>query len=214
MSKCRLILVRHGESEGNKRRSFLGHTDLPITELGHMQAEAAAKYLDNTHIDIIYSSDLLRAYMTAEHIASRKDMSIIANPRLREIYAGEWEDMLFDDIQVKYPEDYYIWRNDIGSVRCTGGESFVELYNRIIPELARIAEESDGLTVCIATHATPIRCARLKAHGLGFECAKDIHWTMNASITVIDVENGEFKIVNDQICDYLDGIGTVLPKNV
>lgn len=214
MGKCRLILVRHGESEGNKRRSFLGHTDLPLTELGHAQAEAAANYLGSVDIDVIYASDLLRAYMTAEHIAEKKGLSIIADPTMREIYAGEWENQLFDDLAVNFEKDFYVWRNDIGASRCTGGESFVELYNRIIPELTRIAKANDGLTVCIATHATPIRCARLKAYGYGFDKAKDIGWTMNASTTVIDVEDGKFTIVEDQITEYLDGIGTVLPKTV
>ncbi len=214
MSKCRIYLVRHGESEGNKRRSFLGHTDLPLTELGHRQAEAAATYLKDIHIDVLYASDLQRAYMTAEHIADKKDLSIIADPTMREIYAGEWEDELFDDLIVKFEKDYYVWLNDIGASRCTGGESFVELYNRIIPEITRIAKENDGLTVCIATHATPIRCARLKAMGLGFDKAKDIPWTLNASTTVIDVEDGEFTIVEDQITSYLEGILTTLPKTV
>lgn len=214
MGKCRIYLVRHGESEGNKRRSFLGHTDLPITELGHRQAEAAAEYLKDVPFDAIYSSDLLRAYMTAEHIAEKKDMSIIADPMMREIYAGEWEDQLFDDLLVKFEKDFSVWKNDIGASRCTGGESFVELYNRIIPEITRIARENEGQTICIATHATPIRCARLKAYGYGFDKAKDIGWTMNASTTVIDVANGEFTIVEDQITSYLDGIGTVLPKTV
>ncbi len=214
MSKCRIYLVRHGESEGNKRRSFLGHTDLPLTELGHRQAQAAADYLENVDIDVIYASDLLRAYMTAEHIAEKKGLSIIADSTMREIYAGEWEDQLFDDLAVKFEKDFCVWRNDIGASRCTGGESFVELYNRIIPEITRIANSNDGLTVCIATHATPIRCARLKANGYGFDRAKDIGWTMNASTTVIDVVDGEFTIVEDQITSYLDGIGTVLPKTV
>ena len=49
---------------------------------------------------------------------------------------------------------------------------------------------------------------------INFERAKEILWTMNASITVIDVEDGEFTIVNDQITEHLDGIGTQLPKNV
>ena len=213
MGKCRIYLVRHGQSEGNLRRSFLGHTDLPLTELGHKQAEAAAEYLKDVPFDVIYSSDLLRAYMTAEHIATKKDMSIIANPTMREIYAGEWEDRLFDDLIVNF-EDFVNWEKDIGYSKCTGGESFIELYNRIIPEITRIAAENEGQTVCIATHATPIRCARLKAYGYGFDRAKDIGWTMNASTTVIDVEDGVFTLVEDQIDSYLEGIGTVLPKNV
>ena len=74
MAKCRIIFVRHGQSEGNLVRSFLGHTDLPLTELGHKQAEATAEYLKDTDIDIIYASDLKRAWQTAEHIAEKKEL--------------------------------------------------------------------------------------------------------------------------------------------
>ena len=214
MSKCRIILVRHGQSEGNLVRSFLGHTDLPLTELGHKQAEKTAEYLDGTDIDIIYASDLKRAWQTAEHIAERQGLSIIANPKLREIYAGKWENELFDELGKKYSEDYELWRNDIGNSRCTEGESFKELYERIIAEISRIADTSDGLTVCIATHATPIRCVRLKAHGYGFDRAKELGWTCNASVTVVDVVDGEFSFVSEHQYEHLGDLATGLPRNV
>ena len=214
MAKCRIIFVRHGQSEGNLVRSFLGHTDLPLTELGHRQAEATARYLDGTDIDIMYASDLKRAWQTAEHIAERKELSIIANPTLREIYAGEWENEMFEELPKKFSKDFSVWLNDIGNARCTGGESFVELYNRIIAEVIRISEINDGLTVCIATHATPIRCVRLKAHGYGFDKAKDIGWTSNASVTVVDVENGEFTLVNEHQYEHLGDLATGLPRSV
>lgn len=214
MAKCRIIFVRHGQSEGNLVRSFLGHTDLPLTELGHKQAEATAKYLDGTDIDIMYASDLKRAWQTAEHIAERKELSIIANPTLREIYAGEWENEMFEELPKKFEKDFSVWLTDIGNARCTGGESFVELYNRIIPEVIRISEINDGLTVCIATHATPIRCVRLKAHGYGFDKAKDIGWTCNASVTVVDVEDGKFTLVNEHQYEHLGELATGLPRSV
>ncbi len=214
MSKCRIILVRHGQSMGNLVHSFLGHTDLPLTELGHAQAEKTAELLLDYNIDVLYSSDLQRAYMTAEHIADKKGLSIIADPQMREIYAGEWENMLFSDIESKYPKEFAVWRNDIGSARCNGGESFTELYDRIIKEVTRIAEQNDGLTVCIATHATPIRCVRLKAHGFDFDKAKDLGWTQNASVTIVDFEDGKFKAVCDHIYEHLNDVATTLPSNV
>lgn len=214
MAKCRILLVRHGQSEGNLVRSFLGHTDLNLTELGHLQAEKTAEFLDSYDIDMLYASDLQRAWQTAEHIANRKNLSIIADPTLREIYAGKWENELFDVLPVKYPEDFSVWLNDIGNARCTGGESFVELYNRIIPEIQRIAKINDGLTVCIATHATPIRCIRLNAHGYGFDRAKDLGWTCNASVTEIEVEDGKITIVNEHLYEHLGEIATGLPRNV
>ena len=214
MSKCRFILVRHGQSEGNLVRSFLGHTDLDITELGHRQAECTAEYLKNEKIDVIYASDLKRAWNTAEHIAAKKDLSIIADSELREIYAGEWENRLFNDLETDFAEDFKIWREDIGQARPTGGESVKELSERIIAELNRIASMYNGETVCIATHATPIRMVGVKAMGLDIDEAKNVPWAPNASVTVIDVENGVFKLVKYGYDEHMGDLITVLPKNV
>ena len=214
MSKCRVILVRHGQSEGNLHHQFLGHTDLELTELGHKQAELTAAQLDDTDIDIIYASDLKRAWQTAEHIADRKQLSIIADSQLREVYAGKWEGLEFESIYKEYREDFSVWLENIGFSRCTGGESFIELYERVICELNRIAELNDGMTVCIATHATPIRCARLKAFEYGFDKAKDIGWTNNASITTIDIEDGKFTMILDNYHEHMGVLDTKLPSNV
>ena len=214
MSKCRLILVRHGQSEGNFRREFLGHTDLDITELGHMQAEKTAQYLENKKIDVIYSSDLKRAWSTAEHIAKKKDLSIIADAELREIYAGKWDGMKGADIETQYAEDYKVWKEDIGNAVPTGGESVKALYERIINELLRISKLYEGLTVCIATHATPIRMACVKAKGLPICLAKDVKWVSNASVTIIDVENGIFTLIKEGYDEHLGELVSALPKNV
>ncbi len=216
MGKCRFILVRHGQSEGNLRDEFLGHTDLPLTELGHRQAECTAKYLDGYEIDVLYASDLKRAYQTAEHIAEHKQLSIIADTELREIYAGKWEGLPFNTIYEQYRADFDMWLHDMGKARCTDGESVAELYKRVTGEVERLAKISDGQTVCIASHATPIKCVRLKALGYSVDNAKEIGWTSNASVTIVDVdsESGEFTMVKDGYDEHLAELRTALPTNV
>lgn len=214
MGKCRFILVRHGQSEGNLSRSFLGHTDLELTELGHKQAEMTGELLKNERIDVIYSSDLKRAWSTAEHIASKKELSIIADASLREIFAGEWENRTFKDIDVEFTEDYRVWKEDTGNARPTGGESVKELSERIIGELLRISEMYDGEVVCITTHATPIKVACTKAMGLPVERANEVDWVSNASVTVIDVEDGKFSLLKLGYNEHLGELSTSLPKSV
>ena len=63
--KTKIILVRHGQSQGNAIRVLLGHTDLDLTELGFRQAACTAEALRHERIDVIYSSDLKRAMSTA-----------------------------------------------------------------------------------------------------------------------------------------------------
>ena len=61
-----LYLVRHGQSEGNARRLFFGHTDYPLTALGREQARQAADKLRAVSFSRCVASDLLRAWETAE----------------------------------------------------------------------------------------------------------------------------------------------------
>ncbi|MBO7148903.1 MAG: histidine phosphatase family protein [Clostridia bacterium] len=78
----RIIFVRHGESMGNINDLFYGHTDGDLTELGRRQAESAANYLKDVHIDIAYASDLKRAFETGEIIAREHSLEVIPNKGL------------------------------------------------------------------------------------------------------------------------------------
>ena len=86
-----LYLIRHGESEANKIDAFAGHSQFNLTAQGRAQAEKAAEYLSTLHVDAIYSSDLPRAFQTAQPTAERLGMTVVKREQLREIEAGEWE---------------------------------------------------------------------------------------------------------------------------
>ena len=164
----KFLFVRHGESDGNRYRLFTGQGDLPLTELGHRQAEAAADYIVKTYgntIDAAYASDLSRAWDTGKAAADRLGLTMIPDRGLREINSGAWEGVSFADLPVRFQEDFALWMQDIGRSRCTGGESVAELSERVYAAVVRIAEENPGKTVLIATHATPIRtlqCSRFR----------------------------------------------------
>ncbi len=214
MTECRMILERHGQSEGNLNSAFLGHTDLPLTELGLRQAKCTAQYLRNVDIDVMYSSDLLRAYQTGQALAVLKGMELIPDKELREIYAGEWEGLRFGDIATRYESDFKIWLDDIGSAVCTGGESVAQLNKRICNEIFRIAASYPGKTVFISTHATPIRLLKMHANGATLDRMREFMWVPNASVTVIGVGDGRMRIVEDTYSEHLGGLITELPKTV
>lgn len=212
--KTELILIRHGQSVGNLNHAFLGHTDLPLTELGHAQAERAAAYLATTSPDAIYASDLSRAYQTAEHTASKLALPITKSRELREIYAGAWEAMRFDLICEEFDADFTVWLTDIGAACPTGGEAVSALYERIYKELMRIAEENAGGRVLVFLHATPIRSIGARLLGYGLSGMKDLPWPTNASATRLVYEDGTFSLLEYSRDDYLGDTVTTLPKNV
>lgn len=212
--KTRFIMVRHGFSVANDKKCFAGNSDFDLTELGLRQAEKCAEALKNEKIDAVYASDLKRAYRTAVPIADALGLEINASRGLREIFAGEWEGMLFDELCVRYADSYSVWRQDIGRAVCDGGESVAELSVRVISTLEQIAAENGGKTVCIATHATPIRAVCTAAAGLDVCEMASISWVSNASISVIDYEDGRFMPVSINNSDHLGELVTVFPANV
>ena len=210
----KIILVRHGESEGNLEKKFLGHTDLDLSPNGYKQAELLRKHFENIDIDVIYSSDLIRAYNTIKPVSDMKNIPIITSEKLREIYAGEWEKKRFDDLEIEYEEEYNIWKNNIGFSRCTGGESVADLQERVYEEITRIVKENDGKTICIATHSTPIRTFIAKCSGYSLAEINKIKWVANASLSVFEFSNDKFIQKEINYVDHLEDMVTGFPKNV
>ncbi len=186
----RLILVRHGRSEANLTQTFAGHTDAALSKLGQRQAEAVADRLAATEqINAVYASDLSRAVETARPTAARFGLPVLTDEGLREIFAGVWENMTFDDILEQYHADRVQWLEDLGNACCTGGESVKEVYARVKHALFRIAEENDGKTVMIASHWTPIYCAFCMATGTPIEEIRTLPMPLNCAISLFTYEN-------------------------
>ena len=210
----KLLLIRHGESEANNKGFFAGQYDAPLMPKGVEQAEKTAKYaVEKYHPVKIYASDLKRAYDTAIPVSKLIDADIITDQRIREIYAGKWQQMPFDDLEKTYPDDYRVWLNDIGNACCSGGESVKELSERVMAALTDIAKENDGETVAVATHATPIRAAQtVIQHGdIGY--MKNVPWVSNGSVTVLEY-NGEWRCASVSEDHHLGAYKTVFPANV
>lgn len=210
-----LIFVRHGESLGNARSEFLGHTDLDLSEKGYAQAECAGRYIQkNFKPDIIYSSDLLRAYNTAETINKYLQVEIIKDKSLREIYAGEWEGKTFDRLETEFQKDFSVWRNDIGNAICTGGESVAELQKRVLAKVNEIVADNDGKTVLTATHATVIRALECAFRGVSLSEMKNIPWVKNASVSMVEYSGGQPNIRFFGNSSFMGDLATKLPANV
>ncbi len=229
----KIIMIRHGYSVSNNLKFFTGQSDIELTELGREQARLCGEYFREwtpcsacgeartekiwdhgiSAVDAIYSSDLSRAYDTALEVGKALDIEVIKTERLREIYAGVWEMMPFTEIDEKYPEEYSVWKNDIGKAVCTGGDSVQSLGERIERAVRDIAIRHDGGAVVIVTHATPIRAICTLAEGLDISDMGRVSWVSNASISIFEYDGG-FKEIEKNITSHLGQLKTDLPRGV
>lgn len=207
------IIVRHGESEANKMKIFTGVSQYNLSELGHRQAEVTANFIKDTYkIDCIYASPLPRAYQTAEHTAQKLGLPITIEENLREIDGGKWDGMLFDKLGEDYPEEYYKWKNDIGSSKCPDGESAVDVTNRARLAFLKIAKAEPNKTVAVFSHAMLIRCAEAIFKNAPVSELQNLPWVSNSSVTIATYDEKDgFKLIQRDINDHLADMKTQLP---
>ena len=187
--ECRIIVLRHAQSLGNAKGSFLGHTDLDLTEQGFIQAEMAADFLDATHIHIdkIYSSDLMRAFHTALPSARRRGLLLSTTKELREVYMGKWEGRVVAELDAEYPEEFSIgWRQHFGTCVLPEGESVPHAARRIYDFVVSRAKENLGKTIMFTSHAAAIRSFWGLASGVPFgRMAEEVPFPGNASFSTM-----------------------------
>lgn len=198
------ILLRHGLSLTNNTKRFTGQTDVPLHEQGVLQAKTACEYIrTHFHVDCIYSSDLSRAINTAKPLAETLDLEIHTTPAFREIDVGCWAYHNFEEIESLYPAQYQAWKQDYYGAPYGDGESFEQLTKRVENALHEIANIDDGKTVLIATHGGAIRavCAKWRQVPIS-EIKNNPPLVPNASITIVEYENGAGKILTYGFAEY------------
>ena len=98
-----IYIVRHGETDANLYNMIQGQTDVPLNESGLKQAELVGRRLRNFPFDVIYSSDLSRAAVTAKNIAGERE--VILTKELREWNLGAWQGKYLSDIAVEFADE-------------------------------------------------------------------------------------------------------------
>ena len=193
----RLLLIRHGESQANKERTFAGQVDPPLTELGHQQAQCTAAFIKaNYTADAAYASDLQRAYQTGLYAADALGLPLQKEPGFREICGGQWEGRSF------------------GLAQPPGGEAVAALADRVWETLQRVCEKHPGETLVIATHATPLRVLLWRMSGQPLSYMQQIPWVSNASVTELCYENSTLTPVKISQDAHLQDMITKLPSNI
>jgi probable phosphoglycerate mutase len=165
-----ILLARHGETDWNSERRWQGHADRPLNEVGREQARELAETLTDRAIDVVYSSDLLRAHETALIVGERLGLPVSVDAGLREVDVGDWSGRVHSEIEGLDPDGYRRWRE--GGKGWAGGESYEEMGERVVAAVLRLAARHPGETVLIVTHGGSIRACRATAAGLDYAASR------------------------------------------
>lgn len=188
---CRLLLVRHGETEWNRLSRFQGQIDIPLNDNGKAQAEKAATFLKDVAIDFAITSPLSRPKETAQAILQHHPgVALGEAPDLKEIGHGLWEGKLEHEIQAEYGEALKQWQLAPETVQMPEGENLQQVWDRGVAAWQAIVREaapqSTGLVVAHDAVNKVILC-----QVLGLQ-PKDI-WAIkqgNGAVTVVDYPQG------------------------
>ncbi len=158
-----MILLRHGQSVWNAANKFTGWTDVELSEVGEVEAAKAGEDLAEIHIDVVHTSDLIRAQRTAaivmEHNRVSGDVHTHRDFRLNERHYGALQGLDKDETRAKYgKEQVHIWRRSY-DVPPPEGESLEMCAERTLPYLSEaiIPDLEEGKTVLVAAHGNSLR---------------------------------------------------------
>ncbi|WP_422364373.1 2,3-bisphosphoglycerate-dependent phosphoglycerate mutase [Pyruvatibacter mobilis] len=169
-----LVLVRHGQSEWNKKNLFTGWRDVELTEQGRTEAREAGELMKaaGLEFDIAFTSALKRAQETnrlALEALGQSGIPVVENEALNERDYGDLAGLNKDDAREKWGEEQvHIWRRSF-DVPPPGGESLKMTAERVLPyfEAEILPKVLGGKRVLVAAHGNSLRALVMQLDKLG-----------------------------------------------
>jgi glucosyl-3-phosphoglycerate phosphatase len=176
----RLVVVRHGETLDNATGVWQGHRDSELSPIGVAQAEKAAPALAAYAPEVIVTSDLLRAAVTAEQIGRAAGLPVAVDRRLREVDVGEWQGLTSADVRGRDPELLAQMGEGQDVRRGRTGETVGELATRVRAALDDvIAGLSAGRVAVVVCHGVAARAGVASLVGLDQMQAQQVLWGLD-----------------------------------
>ncbi|WP_338033169.1 histidine phosphatase family protein [Dechloromonas hankyongensis] len=199
----RICLVRHGETEWNAERRIQGQIDIGLNETGCRQAVAAGRWLKGAALVALYSSDLKRAWTTAQAIGAEIGLAPTAVPEMRERRYGVFEGLTYDEAKAHHPAGYAAFEGRNADYDFENGESLKAMFARVTGKLQEIASAHPGRNVAVVLHGGVLDVINRFVRGNPLEMPRDF-LIPNAGINWISVLNGVWQLETWGETDHLE----------
>lgn len=191
----RFCIVRHGETAWNAEMRVQGQLDIPLNAVGRWQAQQVAGALTGIHFDAVVSSDLLRAFETAQLATSNYDGEISRNIDLRERHYGKFQGLKYVEAQQQFPEDFAAHSNRHLEFAYGNGESLNAFAIRVSDVMSALARKYSGKTTLVVTHGGVLDVLYRLASGLYLQAPRNFP-IPNAAINWLEYDDQQWSITD------------------
>ncbi|MBU3155292.1 alpha-ribazole phosphatase [Clostridium estertheticum] len=187
-----IYLLRHGQTEENRKGSYYGNLDISLNEIGVAQGNKAKDFFSDIKLDRVYVSDKKRTLEMAKLALGLKEMEIIQDSRINETNFGDFEGKTYEEIKKFYPKECLCWTNNWKEFVPPKGESYIELCMRVKSFMDNIKKlDFDNILIC--AHSGVIRAIYCYIMDENI----DLFWKFgckNGDISIIKYEYGNLYI--------------------
>jgi len=174
-------IIRHGLTINAEEKRYQGRLDVPLAREGEAQMQRLSHHLvcettetgpaagTDHFLDAVYCSDLQRARKSAEIIGRPFGLKPIIISDFRERSFGHWEGLTFYEIMQTYPQEIGAWTNDPLKFFPAGGESTLEVRNRVMPAFNEILSEKRGGKFAVIAHGGVNRIILCEVLGIALQ---------------------------------------------
>jgi probable phosphoglycerate mutase len=182
----RLCVIRHGETDWNVERRIQGHLDIPLNAAGRAQAEAAGRGLRGRRFAAAYSSDLGRAWATAEAAVRGLDVSVRPEPGLRERHYGIFQGLTAAEGAVRHPAAHARYAARDPHYDFETGESLTAFAARVVAAVEALAARHRGESLLLVSHGGVLDILYRHATGRPLSAPRDFS-VPNAALNWLEV---------------------------
>jgi probable phosphoglycerate mutase len=198
----RFCLVRHGETDWNGEKRIQGQIDIDLNRAGRAQARAVAEGLRGQPYAAVYSSDLLRAWNTAQIAVAGRKIAVSPAPALRERHFGVLQGVTSLEASERHPDVHRHHQARTPDYDYETGESLIVFAARVMAGLEVLAARHVGQNVLAFTHGGVLDVVYRAATGRALDVPRDFALP-NAALNWVEYDNAGWRLISWADCRHL-----------